>query len=272
VTSDRSHLTGWSSLILTSLALIAGVLGTPQVGADIHNPILTIHAENNSGISETFSVAYDEACWSAVTQTYTWSLSSSVELLDGSTLIAKLQNASVVINAAGTTPQIDLSLDVIAGPGTTSTDYTSFFADTARLSFPTIPAGQSGGRLVTSAEVWDRSEPANEVWLIGLTPSYGSFQACYNGAAPDGSVFAEVLGVVGMPSGGSGHATGSQSHPSSGFEPIGVAIDDMRVHAAFELSPNDQAVTNSFFGLIPEPTGLVLLATGGALIGRRRRT
>jgi hypothetical protein len=248
------------------------MLATPQVDADIHNPILTIHAENDSGTSETFSVPYDEACWDAVTQTYTWSLSSSVDLLDGSTLIAKLQNASVVINAAGTAPQIDLSLDVIAGPGTTSTDYTSFFADTARLSFPTIPADQSAGRLAASAEVWDRSEPANEVWLVGLTPSYGSFQACYNGAAPDGSVFAEVLGVVGMPSGGSGHATGSQSHPSSGFEPIGVAIDDMRVHAAFELSPSDQAVTNSFFGLIPEPTGVVLLAAGGTLIGRRRRT
>lgn len=270
VTANESRAMSWRPAVLVALAV--GILGTPPSGADIHNPIFTIYAENDSGTSETFSVAYNEDCWNAITQTYTWALSSPVDLLDGGTLIAKLQNASVVINAAGTAPQIDLSLDVIAGSGTSSTDYTSFFADTARLSFPTIPANESAGRLAASGEVWDRSEPANEVWMIGLTPSFGSFQGCYNGAAPDGSVFAEVLGVVGMPSGGSGHATGSQSHPSSGFEPIGVTIDDMRVHAAFELSPSDQAITNSFFGLIPEPTGVVLLAAGGVLLlGRRHR-
>jgi hypothetical protein len=244
-------------------------LGATFANAGLSDPVLTVYAESGDGTSSPLIIPYDAACWDAGSKTYAWSLSSPVDLLSGSTFIGRLQAASLLIDA-GAAPEITLTLDVLAGAA-----WTDFHADTALLSFPTpIASDEAAARLIGSGEVWDLSAPANEVWMVGLTPNYGAFEACYNGNPPAASVFAEVLGVIGMPSGGSGHATGGESQPGVGYAPLNVPVDDMCLCAAFQLSPNDRALTTGVYGLessVPEPTALALLAIGVAMIGRRGR-
>ena len=251
------------------LFLLAGLGATFASAAGISDPVLTVYAESGGNTSVPLVIPYDAACWDAGSHTYSWSLSSPVDLLSGSTFIGSLQAASLLIDA-GTSPEITLTLDVIAGD-----EWTDFHADTALLSFPgSIPADEAAARLVGSGEVWDLSTPANEVWMVGLTPHYGSFEACYNGIPPAASTFAEVLGVVGMPSGGSGHVTGGESQPGVGYAPLNVPVDDMSLCAAFQLSPNDRALTTGVYGFessVPEPAALALLVIGAAIIGRRGR-
>jgi hypothetical protein len=45
----------------------------------------------------------------------------------------------------------------------------------------------------------------------------------------------------------------------------------MCIHADFILTSNDRAVSSSTFALVPEPSGLTLLALGGVLLARHRR-
>jgi hypothetical protein len=195
----------------------------------------------------------------------TRSLSSPVDLLNEGTLVAQLLDAELTIEL-GLAPRMDWSLDVIAGDSATS-----FYADSALAGFPTIPASEAAGQVLFSGYVWDYSNPSDGVCMMGLGPSMGSFQAWYNGAAPDGLLFREGLGVIWI-SAGQGEGGMSEPYPSSGYAPIHTAVYDMSIHAAFALTADDRALMSTNYGLVPEPTGLVLLVVGGALAARWRRT
>jgi hypothetical protein len=189
----------------------------------------------------------------------------SHDLLSGGTVIATLESVDLVIGA-GVEPQFDLDLQVLGG-----SSETTIIADTGLVSFATIPAELSAGRLVGSGTVWDIA--GNDgAWITGQNqPGYGVFQAYYNGAATGGSVFAEALGLVWASTGGT--ATASESVPGNGYDPIGVPVDDMDLHVAFNVSPGDRASVSSIYGLdVPEPGTFALFVVVGAglMVGRRR--
>ena len=249
--------------VCVTLVLAGGFVSLPHAGADILNPVFSIQATNDSG-SGSFSATFDQGVWDPVTQTYTWSLAAPLDLLDGPAHVATLQGGDLTIDA-GSTPQFDLSFEVIAG-----SSHTEFAVDSALLSFATISADEAAGRFVVGATVWDLSEPSDGVWIIGRGPSMGIFQALYNGRSPDGSVFREALGVVGIGPGG-GMASGGEVYPNAGYAPFNDQVSDMSVHSAFMLTADDHARGTATYGVVPEPTALLLLAVGGTLMGGRRR-
>lgn len=252
---------GW-----VAVGLIAAIAAAPQAGADISDTIFTIEAVNGSGSGEFFAT-FDEGNYDPATNTFTWSLPAPVDLLDGGSgaLIATLQDASLTIHDGVQAPDVDLGFEVVAGSRNTD-----FFIDSALISFGRIPADLAAGRFAVSGTVWDQSAPSDGVWMIGLGPQMGIYQSYYNGPAPDGSVFRELLAVVGSDGGGS-TTSGSEVYPGAGHAPIGVDVQDMSIYAAFLLTADDRAQGTATFELVPEPAGLTLLALGAMLATRRRR-
>jgi hypothetical protein len=262
VTAINGRTGGWSVSGLVALMLIGGGF-TPNAGADISNTIFSIQASNESG-SGAFLVDIGEGTWDPATDTYSWSLPSAIDVVDGGngTPIATLLDASLSVHLAPTF-EIDMSIGVSAGSSNTD-----FYVDSALASFPTMPADVAEGQFFASTTVMDVG--SGGAILMGLdTPGMGAFRAYYNGAAPDGSLFSHLISVVMAGEGGT--AGGSQRDPVSGFRAIGEDVDDMSVRMAFLLTAEDEASGTAVFGAVPEPAGLALLALGGGLLLRRRR-
>ncbi len=246
----------------TTLALFVIVVGGPFANAGISDTVFSIQATNDSGTA-TYFADFNEGTWNPDTQTFTWSLPSSIDLLDEETYVATLESASITVEMLPT-PQIQMSFGVVSG-----TSDTGFLIDSAAVDFNTIPADLAAGYFLAGCTVYD-SGADDGMWLYepGLE-GFGAFQSYYNLDSVPAPLFSHLLAVVG--SSGGGMANGSQSYPGSGYAPINADVDDMYIHADFILTDYDSAETNTTYILVPEPTGLVLLTLGGVLVGWRRR-
>lgn len=250
---------GWAAL-----GLLAATVAVPAANGEISDIVFAIQASNDSG-SGQYAATFDEGIYDPVTQTFTWSLAGPVELLsDSGRLIATLEDAALFIHDGSTAPEVQLDFDVVAGSSNTE-----FLIDSALVSFRTIPADLAAGRFGVSATVWDLSNPSNGVWMVKLGSQAGIFQSYYNGPAPDGAVFRELLGVIGSDS--SGSATGGEVFPQTGHAPMNSDVGSISVGAAFVLTAEDRADGTATFEVVPEPGVLALLTFGMLLAARRGR-
>jgi hypothetical protein len=197
------------------------------------------------------------------TQTWTWTLLVNVPIVsfDEQILLGTLQAGDTNVEF-GQDPSVNLSFAVESGstPGGTS-----FTIKSALLTFPTIntPSGRaSAGFTLTDGVDEDGAT------LTPLNSDPGSYKAQYNGFVPSGTTFthlipqmvADPLGTISL----------SQDYPGGGlYEAIGTPVSDMSTQVSFVLSANDLASGSSVFEIIPEPSGLLLVAVGLALVRRR---
>ncbi|GAG15029.1 unnamed protein product, partial [marine sediment metagenome] len=77
-----------------------------------------------------------------------------------------------------------------------------------------------------------------------------AYRAHFNGAAPDGTMFAHLVALISV-SGGT--ASASQREPGSGYRAVGSAVSDMSAEVAFSLSAHDRLAGSTTFDVDPDP-------------------
>ncbi|GEM_PF-861342 len=242
--------------ILVAFALVA-VAGVAR--GDISPTIFSLTAANDAGSG---SLAFDisEGSWDPVSGQYTWSLGAPMDIVDDGdpgVVVASLDSATLTIET-NPTPSIMLSVGTSAGDSNTN-----FYMDSAVVSFPTIPAPAAEGRFGATAQLWDTG--FDGAYLVGLDGSgVGALQSYYNGAAPGGTRFSHLIGAIVVGAGGSGN--GSQNFPSTGYASIGTALGDISVHGAYVISAGDRATSTMSFGIVPEPSMLLMVLIAGAAL------
>lgn len=252
----RQWRSGARSCFYILFVVSLGWLATPAQ-AGLSSVTFEVNAQSSLG-SGSFQVTLGLTSYDVASNTWSWILLSPITILDGSTTIATLDEASFTYISD---PQVNFGFTVTAGAADTEFTITS-----GLLSFATIdPASgfASAGLLLTD----DGSGAAT---LSGLGPTDGAYLSQYNGLVPGGTTFAELmtspLSVI--IANGTSAATG-EFPLGGGFAAIGVPVFDMSAHFHFLLTADDIASGSSSFVIIPAPGALGLLAIG--LIGRRRR-
>ncbi|MCA9273412.1 MAG: hypothetical protein KDA31_10230 [Phycisphaerales bacterium] len=235
-----------------SLALAALALATSAgtASADISSIVFTITAELENGSTYPWSVELNPGDVDA-NGNYFWQLDQEVHVMDGTTEIFALTDASITIFAD---PSVALNFNVIAGQ-----QNTVFSIDSANLSF--APLANAVGRATAAVSVSDLNGDG-----ATLTPlAGGAYRSYYNGG---GTNFQNLIGapVVAAPF---SSASTSDTFPGVGYQNIGTTLTDIESEWRFSLSAGDLAAGTSEFEVIPAPASVVLGLT--ALAGLRRR-
>jgi hypothetical protein len=233
-----------SIIALAAVALAAFSVAPALAG--IHGGFM-ITATTSSGDAATYEIVApeDAAYW-------TWSSTARIEMYSPTTgdLIA-------VINPDGEEstvtfiddPFITLSFAVAAFGAPTN-----FTISSGLLSFPPFNAE---ARATVGLSVSDTD--GDGVTLAGDGPTGGTYLAQYNGVAPGGTTFAEV--IAGLVAGPFSSATTSSDTPALGFSPIGI-VGDMSVEVKFDLSPFDQASGTSTYTIRDFPLAVENVSWG----------
>ncbi|MFI4892589.1 MAG: hypothetical protein ACIAQ0_04010 [Phycisphaerales bacterium JB058] len=241
---DRTPKRG---LALAALAL-ATTAGTAS--ADISSVIFTITAELENGNTYPWSIELNPGDVDA-NGNYYWQLDEAVSVMDGTTEIFELSNASITIFAD---PSVALNFNVIAGQ-----QNTVFSIDSANLSF--APLANAVGRATAGVSVTDLNGNG-----ATLTPmSGGAYRSYYNGG---GTNFQNLIDAPIVAAAHSSAST-SDTFPAVGYQNIGTTLTDIESEWRFSLSAGDLAAGTSEFEVIPAPASAVLGLT--ALVGLRRR-
>ena len=238
--------------LMARLAVVAvGMAASTAAQAGLSPVVFSVTASNALG-SGTYEVAYDPGADGP--DGYFWSQIGPVTITDGNNGndIAIVEQAS--FSAFGD-PAVGMPFTVqSAGVPTT------FAIHSGVLSFAGI-AGASG---IASGGLTATDSDTNAfASLIGNTGSTGTraFVASYNGS----TIFGEDVPplVVNNPAGS------DSDQFNTGLNPIGGVISSMQVDFGFTLSSNDSASGTSVFFVTPEPTSMLLMGLGLALIRRR---
>lgn len=242
------------------LAISMVFFATP-VQAGLSPITLEISAQSSLGTG-TFQVTLAETNYDPGTSTWYWNSSSPINIMDGLTTIATIDEASFSYIQD---PQVDFGFTVTAGAADTTFILTSGLLNFATLNPPSVAGFASAGLLLTD----DGSGLAN---LTGLGLGGSAYLAQLNGLPPSGTSFANLLssGLSVFTPNGTSADTGEFPTPPS-FEPILFPVSGMSTQFNFELTANDSASGSSSFVVVPAPGALGLLMIGLICPRRRRR-
>ncbi len=244
----------WLGVLIGS----ASLLGPSEARADFAPIVLDIHAQSATGEGR-FQVLFEAGHYEQETGIFQWTLGEPLVLRDeasGMPLVT-FQGLEVWYRED---PEVALSFGIVNGPADTTITIA-----TGLLSFPDIKG--AAGRATAVMALTDLD--GNGALLQGLGPVGGAYLAQYNGAVPGGTTFAEFIGFLAAPPGGS--ILADVSIPAGGLFDIPDVVSDMSSQFAFRLSPNDMVTVQSHYQIIPVPAAVWLLAAGLAVGGRRRR-
>ena len=243
--------------ILSGVAAIA-VLGLVSVAnAEYTGNCIEITASAN-GHTASAAWATENMYWDDETKAWEWSLSSDYDLTDDSgNVLGTVKRASVTVYGD---PAINLSFSVQAG----SSD-TLFTITSGLLSFPTInsPQGLAGAGFTITDTNNDGAT------LTPQNASGSAYSAQYNGQAPGGTSFAELINAAITANPGKSNSA-SDNYPAVGYAAIGTPVSDMSAQVSFTATAKDLASGTNNYEIIPEPAAFVLLALGGLGLFRRR--
>lgn len=251
--SPTSALRGFKAAgLIAGLAVMANV----ALAGTISDVVMTVQVESSLGSGE-FKVKYDPDLYNPETGAYAWSLLSPVEITnEGGDVIATVGGLNTVLNVD---PVVNIGFLVTAGAADTSVTVTSALIGFGPLNNPTARA---------SAQVGATDLNGNGVSIAG---DFGgkSYTAQYNGLAPAGSVFANLVNDQAYGAFDS-NALGEDSPLGGGFNVIPGAVSSMSASFSLTVSAHDQASGTSVYVIVPEPASLALLF-GGVLMAIRRR-
>ncbi len=250
-----------STTVYASAAM--GILSLSSAAlAGISDPFLVVNASNASG-SGTFMVPLADTTPSGGGRTYT--LAMPIDIMSGPNVIATItQLNSTVVPGSGSVPnRISLAFTFFAG-----TSDTHFTVDSALFNI--APILNEAGRATAGYSITDSDNDG--VTMTGNNPGGGAFSARYNGQAPGGTTFAEL--IAGPRSAGPGQtASGNESTPPGAgqFLPIATDVNNMSDRWDFTLSSLDQVGVTSAWFVVPSPGALSLLGLAGLSLARRNR-
>jgi len=256
--SQRNRLGGLAGA--ACVALLAGMPGVAHAG--FSDPALVFTATNLTG---TGSISITLAQGSALPGGgWQWSLAGPPVpiLTGGGALIGTITSGSITMKDSG--GLVATSFAVTAGNSATN-----FQISSGEVFFPAQlnPLGRA------SAGITVTDNTGNGASVTGNRPGGTVFGAHYNGPAPAGLLFSNLIaGPLNEPNGFGSEST-SQSFPAApgAFTPIAGNVTSISSLWDFTVTNNDQASGTSVFVLIPAPASLALLGMGGLIAGRRRR-
>lgn len=227
--------------------VVAVSVGAPVWAAEVSTTFFSIDVDNGAG-SESWSIASADVDYDPATETWSWT-GANIGLGD----VATLDQAFLTV--VGADPQIALGFAITAGAADTTVTITS-----TTLSFdPLVNPDAAASAGVTLTE--GGSDPP--ATLTGLAGDLGSVYAAYYNVPP-GTVFAEFVSSL------TTDTTTSDSGNTGGWVVISDTVSSMQAEYSFVLSGGDLASGTSNFLVVPEPTGLALLALGAVAVLRRR--
>lgn len=212
---------------------------------------------NVNGQTGTLQVPQSAGTWNG--QQFTWNLPEPVDIMSSTTgqFLARVSEAHVFVIED---PVVDVFFSVAS-----TQQNTSFTVTSPLLSFPTL--NNAMGTASAAVSVTDLGGDG-----ATLTPSgLGAFQAQYNGLAPFGTPFADLIGAPVVAPAFSTVTVSDEFPGGGGLVPIVPALDDISARWNFTMSPGDLASGTGVFTVVPAPAGLAVLGVAGLGFGRRRR-
>lgn len=242
-----------------SICALIAAAGTMTVATtasgDLIGDIFRISVDAGNGPA-SFAMTATAGFWDG--NVYYWELPSPVELRDPSnTLVGTLTQAAVTYVSD---PEVHINFTMQA-----SNQNTNILVDSTLLAFNNInqPEGKASAALTITDVNGDGAT---------LTPgNSGAYTSRYNGAAPGGTTFANLLNNP-FNAGPISSETVSEEFPGgNNFAPLGGPASDMSARFDFTLSPFDVVSGTSSYIIAPAPGSAALLGLGGLVALRRRR-
>ncbi len=257
-----------SGLIRRAGALVVlAALTAPVAWAGLQGPIFEIEACVGQSCFGYCAFYEQDGQWDPENGTFTWILQEDTPImsLDGQTVLGVLEadgpHPTMVVFRSD--PVVNLGFAVQAGSAPGGTVFT---IKSALLQFPTInnPQGRASAAFTLTDGIDD--DGATLTPLVGYT---GAYLTQYNGFVPYGTTFTQLIDqMVAEPM---STVNRNEEYPGGGlYAPIGGPVSDMSTQIAFTLSANDLASGTTVFEIIPEPSGVLLLAAGLTALRRRR--
>ncbi len=245
-----------SSLIVPALCAVA--LATPSVAFAGSGQISStlFHVDAVSG-SLTGSADIPLVGGPSASGDYFWNLDAPITVkASDSTVLGVITGLSTYIN---TDPMVSMSFSVVSGGSATLWTLSS-----ATVNFPAMNASGISSAAMTITDSDGGAATTTGNYLAGVK----SFQASTNLGT-----FSSLVGN--LSAGANLSATGSENFPLVGYSPIVGSVSSIQTAFSFTLSANDQASGTGVFAVVPEPGGVLQMATcltgfAGLLIRRRK--
>lgn len=248
----RNVITAVSSRALFAL-VVSGLVGGVAAQA---GTIFQVEALNADG-SGVFAVDSDEIGYDPSDGVWRWRSDSPIPIVDenNQNWIATLEEAELTFDAD---PAVNFGFSVQAGANTT------IFKLSSSLITLMPPVNNPDGFASAAITATD-SFGGNGATVTGMGTGGNVYSAYYNGFAPAGTEFSNLVPLVVAP------AFGSNTVPANdGFRPIAGLVSDISSQVFFSLTPRDLASGTTTFIVTPEPGSLVLLVLAGVAALRRR--
>lgn len=234
-------LFGW---VRTSIVIFLGLSIGPAASGDILSGSFRLVATNATGTA-TLEIPVAAGIIDA-NGTWRWNRTTSLPLVntDSGLTVATLLNADILIRT-GNTSEVLANLSVLSG----TTD-TTFTVETPKTTFRRVPTMVALGRATASFTVTDINANNAQISAIGPLGS-GAYRGFFNGGAPNGMLFAQLVAIVFA--GQRGTATGTQNDPPFGFRPVGTFVDDAQIMLGFVVTQGDRGSATTRIGF-PDAT------------------
>lgn len=210
---------------------LSGCLGSITALADMAQTALLVEVRNLEG-SGTMKVLLDDGIWDDGTQKFTWDLPEAKTFVNPVTniKIGTLKTFKLRVYGA-TNPRVNVDATFDAGISSTA-----FIFTPGQIFFDMQGGWAAEGKGRASFSVVDRNNDGVNMRAPGKA-GRAMFVATYNGAAPGGTIFTELVGSIAGGPGGSGNVT--QSDPAFGYRAIPGSLTDASSQIRLVLSPGD---------------------------------
>lgn len=246
------------SALIVGTAAVAGLCGSALAGYT--NPGLAFTATNAQGAaSVSINLGQGAPLPGGGWQWVLFGPAIPIQT-GGGVVLGSINQGTVTLNDTGAL--VAVSFAVTAGNSATN-----FIINSSVVSFSPMAMD---GRASAGMTVTDNT--GNGASITGNRPGGAMFSAHYNGAAPGGTTFANLITGPLVEPNAFGSEASNQSFPAAPgvFTPVGV-VGDISTTWDFTVSANDQASGTSVWVVIPSPASLALLGAGVLVSGRRRR-
>ncbi len=244
------------------MGLIAGAALTSVAQGGITDPGLVFTATNLQG-SASVSIALGAGAplpgggWQWVL------VGPPIPIMSGPNLLGTITQGTVTLRDT-TSPLVATSFAVTAGASNTTFQIASGEVSFTAMNNPNARA--SAGITVTD-------NTGNGASVAGNRPGASVYSAHYNGQAPLGVAFSDLMGGGATTPSAFGSQSVNQAFPAApgAFTPIAGSVSSISALWDFTVSANDQASGTSVFVLVPAPGALGLLGMAGLVVTGRRR-